>query len=230
MDFTPTFHLDTYPSISPTKPSLLQTGRTIFITGGASGVGLAISRSFVEAGATRLVIVGRRAEILAEAKAELESLTSNSVEILTYPCDIVNETSVENVWKDLKAKSIHVEVLVLNAAIANTTPKGLAEEDLLGRIRETMEMNMFSALRLSNLFLRQGPAKGKVNLLLLCLSSSSQQDCTDENPGHCQRQRLCHTVESYPTSSDWLCPLESSFRVSFAGNCRFTRPRRSADY
>ncbi|KAJ4346519.1 uncharacterized protein N0V89_010450 [Didymosphaeria variabile] len=158
MDFTKQYHLDTYASISCTQPELSQSGRTIFITGGAGGVGLAISRSFTEAGATRLVIVGRRAKKLAEAKNELLKLAPKpeDLEILTYPCDIADSTGSKAVWADLKSKGIEVDVLVLNAAIANTVPNGLDEDDFVDKVWATFDMNVRTNLELTSLFLKQG--------------------------------------------------------------------------
>ncbi|KAE9398979.1 NAD(P)-binding protein [Gymnopus androsaceus JB14] len=64
---TPTYHKDTYPSISPTKPSLTQVGKTVLITGGGAGLGFEIARSFAKAGASRIIIICRRAGLLDEA-------------------------------------------------------------------------------------------------------------------------------------------------------------------
>lgn len=47
-------------------------GETALITGGGSGLGLGIARSFVQAGA-RVVLVGRREEVLQKAASELGS-------------------------------------------------------------------------------------------------------------------------------------------------------------
>jgi NADP-dependent 3-hydroxy acid dehydrogenase YdfG len=46
------------------------TGETAIITGGGSGLGLGIARCFVQAGA-KVVLVGRRAEVLEQAAKEL---------------------------------------------------------------------------------------------------------------------------------------------------------------
>lgn len=165
MDFTKSYHLDTYASISCTRPELSQIGRTIFITGGASGVGLAISKSFIEAGASRLIIVGRRAEILEEAKSELLKVAPGAweLEILTHSCDIVDSDRMKSLWEDLKSKGILVDVLVLNAAVANTVTKGIVDEDFVEKVWATFDLNVRSNLELTSIFLRQG-GSGKVRL------------------------------------------------------------------
>ncbi|KAL1845885.1 hypothetical protein Plec18170_009485 [Paecilomyces lecythidis] len=161
MDFTTKFHCDTYPALSPKRPELSQNGRTVFITGGAGGIGLAIARSFVEAGAARLVLVARRSGNLTEAKYELEKSTSFNVEVLTYSCDIGDSVGVQHIWDDLKAKGIDVDVLVLNAAAANTVPQGLAESDLVSKVWSTFEVNVRSALEMTDVFLKQVRSNGK---------------------------------------------------------------------
>jgi NAD(P)-dependent dehydrogenase (short-subunit alcohol dehydrogenase family) len=159
MDFTTQCHLDTYPTLSPKRPELSQAGRTVLVTGGAGGVGLAIAQAFAEAGAARLVLVARRATKLAEAKEELGRA---GLEILVYSCDIADAAGVRGVWDDLAAKAVGVDVLVLNAAAANTVPRGLAEEDFVDKVWSTFEVNVLAALRMTDIFLKQGPAKGKV--------------------------------------------------------------------
>lgn len=73
MDFT-TFHLKSYPSISSFNLYLSNSGRTILITGGATGVGFAISNSFAESDAKRVIILGRRLEKLEEARTLLSQV------------------------------------------------------------------------------------------------------------------------------------------------------------
>ena len=46
-------------------------GETALITGGGTGIGLGIAKCMLDAGAEKVILVGRREEILAEAVAEL---------------------------------------------------------------------------------------------------------------------------------------------------------------
>lgn len=164
MDFTTTCHLDTYPTISPRRAALSQAGRTVLITGGGSGIGYAIAKSFAEAGAARLILLGRRAETLDMAKEELQSTWGSGVEVLTYPCDICNEDGVQQAWHDLEKTGIIVHVLVLNAATASTTPQGLAESHLVSKVWATFVTNVYAPLLMLDIFLKQGSGtKDKVS-------------------------------------------------------------------
>ncbi|KAE9383793.1 short-chain dehydrogenase/reductase [Gymnopus androsaceus JB14] len=117
LNLTPTFHQDTYPSISPTKPSLTQAGKTILITGGGGGIGFEIARSFAKASASRIIIVGRRGGLLDEAVAKLRNeFASSKTEFISHQTDIAFDASIASLWEFLHSQNILVHVLVLNAA------------------------------------------------------------------------------------------------------------------
>ncbi|KAL8367249.1 hypothetical protein RB599_010300 [Gaeumannomyces hyphopodioides] len=125
---TKTVHATSYPAISPLRPELSQAGRTVLITGGGSGCGLNVAKSFVAAKAARVVIVGRRIDTLAAAQKELEEeaakLSSPSV-ILHRQCDVAVDADVEKVWVDAEIGPVHV--LVLSAASFQKDPKSLVD-------------------------------------------------------------------------------------------------------
>ncbi|KAF4502141.1 peroxisomal short-chain alcohol dehydrogenase [Fusarium agapanthi] len=59
-------------AIDPALPALQQTGGTVIVTGGNSGIGYAIARSFFKANAARVIILGRRKDVVASAAAKLQ--------------------------------------------------------------------------------------------------------------------------------------------------------------
>ncbi|KAE9382764.1 NAD(P)-binding protein [Gymnopus androsaceus JB14] len=114
---TPTYHKDTYPSISSTNPSLTQAGKTILITGGGGGLGFEIARSFAKASASRIIVVGRRAGFLDEALVNLrKEFQGNTTEFIAHQADIASDASITSLWEFLHSQNILVHVLVLNAA------------------------------------------------------------------------------------------------------------------
>jgi NAD(P)-dependent dehydrogenase (short-subunit alcohol dehydrogenase family) len=93
------------------QPDLLQ-GKRILITGGGTGLGLAMGRRFLELGA-RLVICGRRKAVLADAAAMLAAETGGEVE--HHPCDIRDAEAVERMMEAIFAAG-PLDGLVNNAA------------------------------------------------------------------------------------------------------------------
>ena len=92
------------------SPDLL-ADRRVLVTGGGSGLGLAMGRRFTELGA-RLVICGRREAVLEEAAA---ALRADGADVEAIPCDIRDAAAVEAML-DRAWQSGPVDVLVNNAA------------------------------------------------------------------------------------------------------------------
>ena len=59
------------------------TGETAMITGGGTGIGLGIANCMLKAGAEKVILVGRREEVLAQAVAGLDSRASYIVQDIT---------------------------------------------------------------------------------------------------------------------------------------------------
>lgn len=90
----------------------LLRGRRILITGGGTGLGLAMADRFAALGA-QLVLSGRRAEVLAAARDGLMARHGASVQ--TLPCDVRDAAAVEAMF-DAAWQQGPLDVLVNNAA------------------------------------------------------------------------------------------------------------------
>lgn len=87
------------------------TKRLVLITGGGSGIGLAIARKFAAAGYYHIIIVGRDEKKLAAVREELgESCT-------TYSRDLSDLASIPSLVQEITEKQGVVEILVNNAGI-----------------------------------------------------------------------------------------------------------------
>ncbi|MHA4845937.1 SDR family NAD(P)-dependent oxidoreductase [Flavitalea antarctica] len=86
------------------------TGKTVLVTGGGTGLGLAISTAMVDAGA-KVVIVGRREEMLKEACGSLGTNASYKV------FDIANLEHIPAFAREVEGEVGKVDVLVNNAGI-----------------------------------------------------------------------------------------------------------------
>ncbi|KAM0247768.1 hypothetical protein ACHAQJ_009701 [Trichoderma viride] len=110
------FHRDTYQAINPSNPHLSTKGRNVVITGGGSGLGPAIARSFATSGAPSITLLGRTEKTLLETKAALNRDFSN-VEIYLGVMDIINKYAVTAAFDDIKSNIGKVDILVANAGI-----------------------------------------------------------------------------------------------------------------
>ena len=132
---------------------------TILLTGGASGIGLALAVRFLRAGST-VIIVGRRADKLAEAQQQ-------------YPGLITRQANVADVAKRIElvrwatAEYPALNVLVNNAGIQNRIQ--LADDAATDweQRREELVINVEAPIHLATLLvphLRQQPGAAIVNV------------------------------------------------------------------
>ena len=102
-------------------------GRTALITGGGSGIGLAIARELGGLGA-RVAIAGRKEDKLQAAAAEL---TAAGTEVTWLPCDIREQEQVESLTAHVLTTFGQIDYLINNAGgqfpapVEGTSYKGL---------------------------------------------------------------------------------------------------------
>ncbi|HEY6344951.1 MAG TPA: SDR family NAD(P)-dependent oxidoreductase [Bryobacteraceae bacterium] len=85
------------------------TNRTILITGGSSGIGLAFARKFLELG-NEVIVTGRRQAVLNEVKAKYPKLH-------TIQSDVANPVQIAALAERMKADFPKLDVLMNNAGI-----------------------------------------------------------------------------------------------------------------
>lgn len=95
---------------------MTSTQKVAVITGGGSGIGLAMAKAFSQAGYA-VMITGRDQKRLAAAAKQLRN---GSTEILTSQCDVRDPDSVKKVFEDVRAKYSQIDVLINNAGVAHS--------------------------------------------------------------------------------------------------------------
>lgn len=111
-------HKDTYAAISSRRPELSQAGKTILITGGGVGVGFAVASSFANAGASIIVLTGRREHVLQSAAERLKNACTTinpSLQVHIHTVDVTNGESITCLWSWLAEEKIIIDTLILNA-------------------------------------------------------------------------------------------------------------------
>jgi NAD(P)-dependent dehydrogenase (short-subunit alcohol dehydrogenase family) len=118
-------------------------GRTAIITGGNQGLGLAIARAYVQAGAS-VMLCARGAEQLDRARAELLPLAGEKQSVWTEVADVSKPADVTRVVEATLAHSPRLHILVNNAGVYG--PKGTIESVAWEEWVRAMEINLFGSV------------------------------------------------------------------------------------
>lgn len=120
-------------------------GKTILITGGASGIGLEAAKQFLKIGA-KVIITGRNQAKLDAAKQAYPALTA-------LQSDVAIEADAKALFKTVKELG-GIDILYNNAGVlAAPSNLGIANDKHLEDAAYEMEVNYFGVIRLNNLFL-----------------------------------------------------------------------------
>ncbi|WP_295523785.1 SDR family oxidoreductase [uncultured Pseudacidovorax sp.] len=145
----------------------LLRGRRILITGGGTGLGLAMADRFAALGA-QLVLSGRRAEVLAAARDGLVARHGASVQTLT--CDVRDAAAVDAMF-DAAWQQGPLDVLVNNAAatfIAQTERLSARAADAI--LGPTLHGALYCTLQAG----RRWIDRGRPGVVLSILSTSAR--------------------------------------------------------
>jgi NAD(P)-dependent dehydrogenase (short-subunit alcohol dehydrogenase family) len=116
------------------------TGKVAVVTGGTTGIGLATARLFADEGA-QVIATGRNPETLAAARKDLPQ------GVAVVQSDAGDPEQVQKLFQDIGREHGRIDVLFLNAGIAQFAPIGESAEKLFD---ETLRVNLkgpFLALR-----------------------------------------------------------------------------------
>ncbi|GHF28738.1 oxidoreductase [Streptomyces mashuensis] len=109
-----------------TNSSARFAGRTVLITGGASGMGYAAAELFLAEGAN-VVLTGRRAGRLEDAAARLGA----PGRVLTVPADVARPADLDRVMEAVRERFGHLDVVFANAGVGVFKPvEEFTEEDV----------------------------------------------------------------------------------------------------
>jgi uncharacterized oxidoreductase len=118
-------------------------GNTVLITGGSSGIGLALAERFLAAG-NEVIVCGRRESALADVRAKHPA-------IQTVVADTGSAASREGLARDLIAKFPKLNVLVNNAGIQKRV--NVRESGAWSDTAEEIAINLEGPIHLSMLFM-----------------------------------------------------------------------------
>lgn len=117
-------------------------GHTVLITGGASGIGLALTERFVREG-NKVIVVGRD-------QSKLDSVKSSMQYVYVYVCDLRSEEETDALAARLAKEHPDLSVLVNNAGMQYLESFIDPRDERIGeRISEEIGLNLTSPIRLT---------------------------------------------------------------------------------
>lgn len=116
----------------------------ILITGGASGIGLGLTKRFVEE-ANTVIVCGRRETALKEVADDLPA-------VITRRCDLSSADEREQLYQWIAAEHDDLNVLVNNAGIQNWMT--IADEDFYRKAKLEIATNIEAPIHLASLFVK----------------------------------------------------------------------------
>ncbi|KAK6215657.1 hypothetical protein QIS74_08676 [Colletotrichum tabaci] len=123
-------------------------GKTCLVTGGAGGLGKAVTAAFLDAGAN-VVICDSNAKRIEATLAELRTRGGN---LTAVTADITDRGQVQSLFDDIAGRFGTLDVLVNNAAVMDRfDPVGDVELDLWDKV---LAVNLTAPLQLSKLAVR----------------------------------------------------------------------------
>jgi 3-dehydrosphinganine reductase len=123
------------------------SGKTVVVTGGSSGIGLAFARHVAKLG-SRVVLVARREDVLAEARAAIAS-TAPEAKVETIALDVADENAVKEKIGALDDR-MTIDILVNNAGVVMP---GRFLELPTAEFRRMMDVNYFGAVHMCKVLL-----------------------------------------------------------------------------
>jgi len=117
--------------------------KTVLVTGSGTGIGQAITKKFVENGASAIVL-GRRKEPLEETAKMLEEIIKEKQSDATVKIfdgvDVSDEKAVTDMFDSLKSENVNLDVVVNNAGVSG--PVTCFAHAPLDQFRSTVDIHL----------------------------------------------------------------------------------------
>lgn len=206
---------------------MLSEPTTILLTGGTSGIGLALLRL--------LNGMGHRLVVIARLPEKLESLQDEFYDVATYACDLSDSAALNRCLAQVLTKHPDISVLINNAAVQNT-PKLLdADFDYHG-IAQEVELNFSAPVRLAYLCLKHFVAHERKSAIVNISSglafypkTGAAVYCASKAALHSFTQSLRYQIEGTPVSViEAIIPIVNTPMTAGRGSGKMTASEAAA--
>ncbi|KAH7397413.1 hypothetical protein BKA66DRAFT_454314 [Pyrenochaeta sp. MPI-SDFR-AT-0127] len=169
--FTRTYHNRPYPSISPHRSELSAAGKVVLITGSGSGIGQATAITFAQAGASVIIVSGRRLGPLEETKRKINAL-GQATQVIVCQLDICDERNVTEVFGSVRQTIGEIDV-VINGAGYLAEPGNIKDIDL-NTFWNSFEVHVKGSFNIARAFLNHTtPSISRPKVLILLSSGNA---------------------------------------------------------
>jgi NADPH:quinone reductase-like Zn-dependent oxidoreductase len=153
-------------------------GKTVLITGGGTGLGLATARRLVDAGAN-VVLAGRRVEKIDAAAKELDP---SGDRVLAVGADVSRTDDLDELAAEIRNRFGRLDGVFANAGVAHASPSQfVTEEDFDRVVGINLKGVYFTIQKAVPLFDAGGYIVGNGKLLVHCRMGLA--NCVPLNPG-----------------------------------------------
>ena len=168
---------------------------TVLITGGGSGIGLALAKAFAMRGNV-IIVCGRNTK-------KLEAVHTENPAIDTFPCDIASDQDQQRLVEYISQKYTNLNVLINNAGIQHNYDFSDTKNHT-SLIEEEVNINFLAQVKLMDRFLPvllQRPSAAIVNVtsaLALVPKQSAPIYCATKAAMHNFTKALRYQLEDTP--------------------------------
>jgi gluconate 5-dehydrogenase len=171
-------------------------GKTVLVTGGNRGIGLALAKGLAEHGAD-IALIARTKEQLKAAAHQIQTDTGQTVH--TYPFDMGNIKEIEALFENIIADTKGIDILV---NCAGMTIRGPSEDVDLETWNRVIEVNLTATFKISQAFCRHRKQVQKAGRIINIGSLA----CHGGRP----------TIAAYASSKGGLLSLTKTLAVEWA--------------